>query len=246
MASLKPSQVLENSIRVINQVFNYSNVPYWLSFGGLFGIVKNNGIIPDGDFDLCTFYGEDYTKVQKAFKGSPGRYGMSKALVSDVDDGKALYCSFGSENGYPHICLSFWYEHDGIMYYCHDQRHEVEGIGIPKSGYFFRGVPKKCVELFMMAEWPGINQMHKIRVPVYSGTMLDYMYPYWPFKVQKYNVDSNHSVDAEKMQSVYQRGASSMYQVHVESMKQWDDRKYIEDQLSQSKKNWDILLKTCK
>lgn len=242
---LKPSPILENSIRVINQVFNYSRVNYWLAFGGLYGIIKNDGIIPDGDFDLCTNYGEDYRKIQRAFQASPGRYGMSKALVSDVEPNNALYCSFGSEARYPHICLSFWYEHKGIMYYCHDQRHEVEGVGSPKSGYFFRGVPKHTVESFTLVEWPGINQMHKIRVPTYSGTLLDHMYPYWAFKVQKYNI-SNNNVDKENLASYYQRGASSPYEVHVDSMKQWSDDKFIEEQLKISQKKWDTLLKTCK
>ena len=241
---LKPSQLLENTIRVINQVMNYSKTPYWLAFGGLYGIIKNDGVIPDGDFDLCTFYGEDFGKIEKAFRASPARYCMSKAIVSDTDNSKALYCSFGSECGYPHICLSFWYKHDGILYYCHDQHHEVEGVGVPKSGYFFRGVPEACVKEFKLVEWPGISQINKIRVPRFPGLMLDNMYPDWAYKIQKYNVNGNHEINKDRLESYHHGGACSPYEIHVNSMKQFLDDKYIENQLKESKRKWEIKLKT--
>ncbi len=239
---LKPCKLLENTILTINQVFSRAQVPYWLAFGALYGIVKNDGIIPDGDLDLCTYHGQGFERVQKAFLGSPARYGMSKALISDTTE-QPLYCSFGSENGYPHICLSFWYEHEGIVYYCHDQRHEVEGVGVPKSGYWFRGVPIGCIKEFHMVEWPGIPQTAKIRVPMFAGTMLDNMYPYWAFKKQKYNIGKNNEVIPEKMDYYYTGGATSPYEVHVESMKQWGDKKYIEQQLQESLKKWNLKLK---
>ena len=239
---LKPSSLLENTIRVINQVFGHASVQYWLSFGALYGIVKNLGIIPDGDLDLCTMYGSDYIRIQKAFEGSPAHYCMSKALLSDTD-GKALYCSFGSTQGYPHICLSFWYVNNGIAYYCHDQKHEVEGVGVPKSGYWFRGVPVSCIDEFKMVEWPGISQQYKIRVPRFPGVMLDNMYPDWAYKIQKYQIGKSHNVIPEKMDSYHHGGATSPYEVHVESMKQWADEKYINDQLEQSRLKWKSKLK---
>lgn len=239
---LKPSKLLENTLRVFNQVFNYSGVPYWLSFGGLYGIIKNDGIIPDGDFDLCTYHGQDHKKVAKAFKSSPARYCISKALLSDVD-GKALYCSFGSQAGYPHVCLSFWYLHDGIYYYCHDQRHEVEGEGVPKSGYFFRGIPEAALREFKMVEWPGIPQLTKVRVPRYPGIMLDNMYPDWAYKVQKYNIDRGNHIEKEKLASYHHGGACSPYEIHVNSMKQFGDSKYIATQLEESMKKWRVKTK---
>lgn len=239
---LQPSQLLENTIKVINSSFGYAKMRYWLSFGGLYGIVRNRGIIPDGDLDLCTLHGQPFEKIQKFFAASPARYGMSKALLSDITN-MPLYCSFGSESGYPHICLSFWYEHEGIAYYCHDQHHEVEGVGVPKSGYWFRGVPISCISELKMVEWPGCAQNCKISVPRFPGTMLDNMYPDWAFKIQKYNIGKNHAVDDDKMESYYKGGACSPYEVHVESMKQWSDKKYIDDQLKQSSVKWKVKLK---
>jgi hypothetical protein len=243
----RPSKYLENTFRVVNKVFNYVGVPYWLSFGGLWAIARNNGIIPDGDLDLCTYYGADYTRIEKAFKSCPGRYELHKTILSDID-GKALYCSYGSpDEGFPHICVSFWYLNNGIRYYCHDQMHEVEkGAGVPKSGYWFRGIKAAAVEdkkdNFALVEWPGINQQVKIRVPTkHCGEILDCMYPCWAFKRQKYVVKTG-MVDTNKLDSYYHGGAISPYSVHVKSMSDWNNTKNIEDQIQESTRAWEKVL----
>lgn len=238
---LEPCKKLESAISVINTVMNYARVKYWLSFGGLYGLIRNNGTIPDSDLDLCTNYGVDHNRIIKAFSGSPGRYNNTKVLVSDVDRTKALYAAFSSSAGFPHICLSFWYEHNGIAYYCHDQKKEVEGVGVP-SGYFFKGCPVECIKEFKMVEWPGISQMYKIRVPRFPGRMLDNMYPDWAYRIQKYNVENN-KVQPDKLDSYHKAGAKSPYEVHVSSMAQWNDRRYIDDQLTKSMQRWNSLLK---
>jgi hypothetical protein len=247
-ALLGPGKQMENTLRIINQAMNYSGSKYWLCFGGLWGLIQNNGVIPDGDFDLCTYYGEDYERIAKAFEGSPGQYKMSKALISDTE-GKALYCSFGSTAGYPHICLSFWYLHKGIRYYCHDQHHEVEGVGVPKSGYFFRGVPAYSVDPeednFRMVEWPGVHQTAKIRVPRQSGVILDHLYPDWAYRTQKYEVKTG-TVDESRMASYHKGGAISPYAVHKMSMRDWENELHTKDELSKSLNAWKIRLKNGK
>jgi hypothetical protein len=50
---LKPGQTLENTIRIINEAFHYSSIPYWLCFGGLWALIKNEGVIPDGDLTFA-------------------------------------------------------------------------------------------------------------------------------------------------------------------------------------------------
>lgn len=246
---LTPGRSTEIAIRVFNQAMNYSGSPYWLSFGGLWAIIRNSGIIPDGDFDLCTYYGADYQRIQKAFKGVPGRYEMTKAIVSDVDKTKALYCSYSSSEGLPHICLSFWYLHEGIRYYCHDQHHEVEGVGVPRSGYFFRGCPAEHVEdnpnNFRMVEWPGINQQIKVRVPRFPGVMLDNLYPDWAYKKQHYEVGKG-LIDEERMVSYHKGGAVSSYAVHVQGMNDWNNQGHVRQELEKSKAAWLIRLKTGK
>ena len=244
---LTPSREMEVAIMVINQAMNYAGIPYWLCFGGLWALIKNNGIVPDGDFDICTYYSQDYTRIAKTLRNVPGRYVMTKALVDDTDRSKALYCSFGSEEGFPHICLSFWYLHDGIRYYCHDQRHEVEGIGVPSSGYSFRGIPAASVDddpnNFKMVEWPGVNQQAKIRVPRFPGMILDNLYPDWAYKMQKYEVGDG-VVDEERMASYHRGGAISPYAVEVKSMRDFGNSNHIAAELVKSRSKWNIRLKT--
>ena len=246
---IAPGKTLENALRIINHVMNYSSTPYWLCFGGLWGLVQNDGVVPDGDLDICTYYGMDHNRVAKAFAGSPGRYELHKTMISDTEKDKALYCSFGSAAGFPHVCLTFWYLHDGIRYYCHDQHHEVETCGIPKSGYFFRGIPSYVTdnepENFRMAEWPGIVQSTKIRVPRLVGIALDHLYPDWAFIKQRYEVRSG-VVNNDKTASVYKGGAVSPYAVHVGSMRDWNNETHVKNELAKSKRDWEIKRKNIK
>jgi hypothetical protein len=245
---LTPGKELENALRIINGTMNYAGVPYWLCFGGLWALIQNNGVVPDGDLDLCTYYGQDYKRVAKAFEGSPGRYKMMKAVVDDTN-GNALYCHFVGSTGLPHICLSFWYLHDEIRYYCHDQHHEVEGTGSPKSGFYFRGIPAYAVhedpENFRMSEWPGINQATKVRVPRFPGVVLDNLYPDWAYRKQRYEVKRNQVIP-ELMASYHKGGAISPYAVHVQSMKDWQNGWHVKDELEKAKQAWIVRLKNGK
>lgn len=246
---LGPGRNLEIALRIIPQAFNYATVPYWLCFGGLWALIRNNGVIPDGDFDLCTYYGHDFRRIEKAFRGVPGRYVMTKAIVDDTNQDKALYCAYSSQEGYPHICLSFWYLHNGIRYYCHDQHHEVEGVGVPKSGYFFRGIPAYAVDdipnNFRTVEWPGVNQQFKIRVPRAAVVILDNLYPDWAYKKQHYEVKPG-VIQEDKMVSYHRGGAISPYAVHVQSMNTWKNEGHVKQELEKSKEKWLIRLKNGK
>ena len=114
---------------------------------------------------------------------------------------------------------------------------------MPKSGYWFRGVPAHCISELKMVEWPGIPQTAKIWVPRYPGAMLDNMYPDWAYKIQKYNIGKAYQVNKDKLDSYHHGGATSPYEVHVNSMKQWADSRYIKDQLTESGKKWQTKLK---
>lgn len=240
---LEPCAALESALRIADHSFRFSGSPYWLSFGGLWGIVRNEGTIPDHDLDFCTYYGQDYRKIQAAFK-SRG-YEMTKVLVSDTDKDKAVYASLSSTKGLPHICLSFWYLHDGVRYYCHDQKHEVEGVGVPKSGYWFRGVPANLVEenRIRYVEWPGVNQQYKVRVPRFAGAVLDHLYIDWAYQKQRHEIGQDRQVLRDRCKSYHKGGATSPYEVHVASMGQWSDQKHIEAELEKSKAAWEVKLK---
>lgn len=242
--SLKSGPVMEKTIRIIDMSFRYSRTHYWLYFGALWGLCQNAGTIPDGDFDMCVYYGSDWHKIVKSFQSFG--YTLSKALLNDADNNHIMYCGFNKE-GFPHVCLSFWYLHNGIRYYCHDQNFELKNgdIGAPPSGYYFKGVPDFFVHdetMFKRVEWPGINQQYKITVPMLPA--LDYMYPCWPYIKQRFHVlGYGVDINKEKSISVYRHGAISPYMVHVKSMRQWQDDKYIKNQLEESINKWKLKIK---
>lgn len=240
---LQPGKGIETAVKIINMAMGYAKVQYWLCFGGLWGLIMNKGVIPDGDLDICVLYGEDYKRIQKSFSSCPGGYTMAHAMLDDTDRSKALHCSFNSSQGFPHICLSFWYLHKGIRYYCHDQNFEVHGEGVPPSGYWFKGVPESAIGETRLVEWPGINQMAKISVPRLPGAILDHLYPDWAYRKQRYEVKRNQ-VQEDKMVSYHKGGAVSPYRVHVQSMAQFRDEKYIGKELGNSRREYEALLKT--
>jgi hypothetical protein len=138
--------------------------------------------------------------------------------------------------------LSFWYEHNGIRYYCHDNAGEIKGEMVPPSGYWFKGVVSEFVKDFVMVEWPGINQQYKIRVPIYSGMVLDSMYPMWAFRKQRYEIRKNN-VEMDKTASYHEGGATSPFRVHVKSMSEFINGAGIKSQLVESEKVWNKQFK---
>jgi hypothetical protein len=239
---LGPSKELERTIRIVDQVFRVCNEPYWLCFGGLWGLIMNRGIVPDGDLDLCTYYGSDWNRIIKAFQGFG--YEMTCGMQDDTATQNLLYASFRHMD-LPHLCLSFWYPVDDLIFFCHDSHHEVKGIGVPESGYWFRGVPKQLIQdasMLRRVEWPGIDGGFKISVPLYPGQILDNLYPAWAYHRQKYVV-VNNQVQDDKLDSVYHGGACSRFAVYVKSMRQWSDKKYVEEQLRDAEKKYLLRIK---
>ena len=257
---LKPGKCLERTLAIIRFVFAQAGVKdYWLHFGGLIALAKKNGVVPDGDFDLCTYYenNDKFKKIVKVFE-SKG-WVMSKAIQNDIDKDKVLYCGFNwgkhqtneiynSGNFMPHICLSFWYLHKGIRYYCHDEKHELSGgaIGKPPSGYFFKGFEDKYIHdesMIMRAEWPGIPGNVRIDVPILP--CLEQMYPAYIYNQQRYIVQE-HNVQEDKLRDCCRSGAISRYSAHLTSMADWQNDGLIKGHLENSERKWRIRLKSLK
>jgi hypothetical protein len=232
-----PSDILEKTIKVITLAFRTAGIDYWLGFGGLWGLVQNGGVIPDDDLDFCTFYGANWKRLKQVLE-SRG-YTMTKALQNDADPENVLYMGFNKKD-WPHICVSFWYPHNGIRYYCHDQNFEVTNgsVGVPASGYYFKGIPESCLQEFRYVEWPGIVQNVKVRVPRFPGAILDHCYPDWGYIKQRYTISHEHQIDPDKTISVFKGGAVSPYMVHVKSMHQWSDSRYINQQIEAGRQKW--------
>jgi len=237
--SVEPSQLLENTLKMCHKAFAYAGLAkkYWLSFGGLWGMIQNNGVVPDNDLDFCTYYGEDWQRIAKAMKASG--YEMSHCMVSDTDR-KAIHMGFNHQK-LMHICLSFWYKWGDLRFWAHDNQHEVKGVGTPNSGYWWKGMPAWIVDddrYFKMAEWPGINQAVKIRVPLFAGSMLDNEYLCWGYTKQRYVIDRKHTIDPDRMASIHKGGVATRHTIHINSMAEWDNEAAIKAKFAESERAW--------
>ena len=237
---LKPSRQLEKLLQ--NSNTGLAGIPHWLSFGGLCGMIADRGIIYDGDLDWCTFYGQDYESISRSMTSA----GFTVKKVLLFGD-KAIYMGFS--HPVAHVCLSFWYRWKHLCFYCHDQSNEVpSGIGVPASGYYFKGVPSYLVDYFYDAEYPGIPQATKVRVPVLAGALLDHCYPAWCYHKQRH-VIRDYQVEEDRQifinNPVYNKSAISFekgyvrpYRVHVMSPDEFKDENLIYKQLEQSETEW--------
>ena len=239
---LMPGPMIRDTVNTVTSAL--SGIEHWLGFGGLFGIVKNFGIIPDADFDFCVFYKANWEDIVR--KMELRGYRCSRVLLNDIDRKYALYAGF-NRPGYPHVCLSFWYHSHDAYWYCHDQKHEVSGVGVP-SGYWFKGIPDSMIGpgMFFMAEWPGISQTFKVNVPIFAGSILDHCYPCWAYNKQRFNISGSKTVDLSKMGAVRAGHAVSPLMVQVDSMKRWKDDRYISLEMEKGRKLWESEVRRIK
>lgn len=240
---LHPSKELEAAIKDINLVFESIKTRYWLCFGGLYGLVANRGIIPDGDFDICTYYGADYNVIKAGFEKL--RYRTKKVVVNDVDCVNALYMSFDHPEK-PHICVSFWYPYKNHRFYCHDQNDEIpEGeIYHLTKGYYFRGIKRDWIdspEMFRKVEWLGVPGRTKIVVPRFPGAILDSCYPDWAYWKQRHTPVEYEDIP-ERCVSINNKNfnkdafdrATSPVSVCVQSMDDFKNQEEIDAQIEQN------------
>jgi hypothetical protein len=237
---------MESTFKIINSCMSYTRTKWWLDFGGLWGLIKNNGTIPDGDLDICCLYPAPWQKIRKMFEGRG--YSCTRVMLNDADNSQAVYMSFDHPK-FLHICLSIWYPARGVRWYCHDNAREISGEGIPSIGYYFKGMPAELVEgddKFRMVEWPGINQQTKVSVPVYPGSFMDYKYPSWAYTIQRYNINSKHTVESDKMVSIHKGGAMSPHQVHLNSIADFNRDSIYNAKAQEGTRNYVIQLKNGK
>ena len=251
MPELKPGPELEKAFIAINNTFKQVGGRYWHCFGGLWGLACNQGIIPDGDLDICAFYPTDWEHLANAFAGQG--FERSKVLLDD-QTGKALFMGVENKNLGIYICISFWYRWREYYFWCHDEKQDLQPkeIGSPKSGYFFKGCPSRLLDhdsKFMEVEWPGISGRTRVSVPMLSGEILDICYPGWPYRIQRYD-PQQYQYQFDKTVSVndpiYNKGvnihAISPYRVEVQSMKCFEDETKIRRLIDDSRCKYETML----
>jgi hypothetical protein len=225
MFSLRPSLIVENTLNEINSILHDD---YWLCFGGLWGLISNRGVVPDNDFDFCSFYGTKESLTYRQRFEAKG-WTCGRVVLNDVPEADGirypLYMGFGKA-GYPHVCLSFWYPAQDKYWFCHDEKKEVKnGDEKPLSEFHLKGIPKEFLKDFMRVEWYACNPKTTVRVPVMAGSILDLCYSKWAFRIHKYWPEG-YQMDWGKYVSVndphwfkdINKGANSPYQVRVKSM----------------------------
>jgi len=247
---LEPSRLLEQTVKDINYVFQNAKIPYWLCFGGLWGLIVNRGIIPDSDFDVCTYYGQDHERLCYLFERLG--YSNKKILLNDVDMSRAIYMGFDNRDYTCHVCVTFWYPYKNLRFYGHDQNNEmnVRGMkGIPKKkGYFLRGVERNLIDgeaKLKWVEWIGVPGRVKVRVPRFPGYILDTCYPDWAYWKQRHNV-ANYTDVPEKCVSVNDHKfnkesfehATSPNALNLMSIGEFADEARIDGMLVKSRKSF--------
>jgi len=228
--AIAPGPAIDTMIRVLNDVFKDR---YFLAFGALYGLIRNEGTIPDGDIDVCTYYGSDIAPIEAAFKRKG--YHLSKCILSDTD-GLPVYAGFNPnrwDGKHLHVCVLFMVECRGIYFWGHDRAQEMEGTGVPER-FYLNAVDADHLEPhdhnFRMVEWPGIKQVNKVRIPLCSGRFLDDCYPLWHSRCQKYNIPHSGAVNSGGRTTCYHRGgAYTKYRVDVKSIKDLDTVEFDQD-----------------
>lgn len=248
--ALEPSRLLEQTVRDIGNAFHGAGIPYWLCFGGLWGLVVNRGIIPDDDFDVCTYYGEDHEKLIRQFNNLG--YTTKKVLLNDSDQSRAMYMGFDNKDLTTHVCVSFWYPYKDLRFYCHDQNNELRTIGergVPeKKGYFLRGIKRDLLDgenKFKDVEWIGLPGRIKVRVPRFPGYILDSCYPDWAYWKQRHNV-INYNDNPDKCVSLNDplfnknnfSHATSRYALNLMSISEFKNEAKIDAMLKESEKEY--------
>ena len=214
----------ERAVRAVGSICGACHIKYWLCFGNLLHLVRDGNVDNDHDIDIGIYYEEmDSVQLPRAF--GKYEYELAKKIKNDVD-GKYLYLSFEykGNRGLPPIDIFAWFKHGDNRYHTYDVNHE--GREIP-SKYIFKGVPEKFLPTIGQAnradprtanmffgKWNAPLLKQEVPVPFYMGTLLDIWYPNWLKPVN--------------MQSI------SPFTVEMKSCKQWDDEKYVNEQLAAS------------
>lgn len=184
-------QNLQRSANIIKHTFDRlrfgnEHLKWFLCFGGLLALVRDNGLLKgkDGkvregeDIDIgCLFEEINFqNNVPQLINGFERmNYKLKKKVVTDTD-GKLIYCSFISPVlNLPDVCVFAWIlSKDGNRYHTYDIKFEGREV---LSEYTMKGVPAWCFD--KVIRWYSKEANREINIPVKYGTLLDYWYPMW-------------------------------------------------------------------
>jgi len=226
----------ERALKIIYTVLGSIRIKYFICFGSLLHLIRDRTVEPDKDIDIGVLY-EEYDPSMVISGMEKWEYKLVNRVVDDIR-GKALYLQFEHQGRLklPPIDIFAWYLHDKIRYHTYDTRQENKKV--PKK-YVFRGVPdkflprpyiherkdEKLIKTFF-GKWNDPYFKMEINAPLFYGSLLDIWYPNW--------------LKPNNMQS------ASPWKIEMKSCKQWDDIKYIKEQLKLGKEEYQTLRDTLK
>jgi len=187
---------LDSSIILVERIFSMLRTTYFVCFGALLGIIRDDGVLTGDngnpvsteDLDIGVMF-EDVDERRLVSSFRKFGYDLYKVFRSDIDN-KPLHMAF-VKKGDPTIDIFSWVLHGGFRYHTYDINRE--GCEIPKNGYVFKGVPHNWLisctdwQLRTLPQMKGERPIDmkvsgiksKVKIPVQYGHCLDEWYPNW-------------------------------------------------------------------
>jgi len=164
------------TIKTVGYLLEKSRAKYFLCFGSLLGIIRDDGVVEgDTDIDIGVMYEDHENNRKLANVFNRYNYKLTKKIIHDVDK-KPLYMCFEHVT-MPCIDIFFFIEHQGVRWHTYDTMAERKEI---PSKYIFKGLPAKCLKKVKKKRFgtrgkPLLDR--PVGVPAAYGGCLDSWYP---------------------------------------------------------------------
>lgn len=197
------NQQLDRVLNVITAVMNLTGKTWFLSFGSLLNIVRDNGAL-NQDIDLSCFYEDKHSL--SFFENNLLQYNF-KITETVTFDGAPLKITIRPEEGglygSVNIDVFFWFGAGDYYYHTYNinRKEKLQNGNLPT--YICKGTPKtffaknNCFQY----QWPGTRKI--VNIPLLYGTLLDYWYPNWIVPQDQFGEDSTSMTQAKvEVQSI--------------------------------------------
>ena len=172
-------ELLEKSLKHFSFVMKYIKAPWFVCFGTLLGLVRDNGLIKgDKDIDIGMFYedligpkGDTYLRLIKGFEKIG--YKLGGIITTDVMPFVPLNMYFNHKD-LPTIDVFAWVKDGDIRYHTYDTKQERKKI---PSEYVLKGVKDVWLKDIERIRFPFMKI--DVNIPRKYGTLLDEWYPNW-------------------------------------------------------------------
>jgi len=171
---------LDKSMIFTYQVMSVMRAKWFVCFGTLLGLIRDNGVVKgDDDIDIGMYYedltkngGDGYRRLVLLFKkwGYKIKHEIRpRGIIPDIP----LNIHF-THKELPDLDIFAWYKYKKIRYHTYDVDHTKE---VKPKEYTLKGVMAEWLDETIMMKFPFLSK--QIGVPLRYGTLLDEWYPNW-------------------------------------------------------------------